>query len=117
MVYADYSYYTDSYLLGRKAAIDAASFPYYARQASIEIDSMTFGRAADIEPVKMACCELAELMCEYCEVKQNKGIAGETVKGYSVSYREWSDAQYAAEIGSIIRKHLTDTGLLYCGVM
>ena len=62
-VYADYNYYTTEYLAGKSAAVTAADFPYYAKQASAVIDQYTFGNInAETVPdeVKMCCCDLVE---------------------------------------------------------
>ena len=63
MVYADETFYTEKYLLGRKPVI-STGFPFYARQASQLIDQYTFNRLKDAseasEEVQMCCCELAE---------------------------------------------------------
>ena len=60
MIYADYTYYTDTY--GGKA-VSAEDFPRLAAKASAYIDRLTFGRAADFpddERLKRCCCELCE---------------------------------------------------------
>ena len=46
MVYADETFYTEKYLLGRKPVI-STGFPFYARQASQLIDQYTFNRLKD----------------------------------------------------------------------
>ena len=64
--YADYEYYTETYLLGRSAAVSAADFNFYAMQASTVIDRYTFGNidAENVpEAVQSCCCELAEILC------------------------------------------------------
>lgn len=60
MIYADYTYYTDTY--GGKA-VSVEDFPRLAAKASAYIDRLTFGRAADFpddERLKRCCCELCE---------------------------------------------------------
>jgi hypothetical protein len=122
-VYADYNYYTTEYLAGKSAAVTAADFPYYAKQASAVIDQYTFGNInADAVPdeVKMCCCELAEQSnaADTSESAQKAGISSESVQGWSQSY-ESTDARKTAIRNAqkdCIRKWLSNTGLLYSGV-
>ena len=122
-VYADYDFYTNEYLAGRSAAVTAADFPYYARQASAEINRYTHGNinADDIpDGVRFCCCELAELICssETSEAAQKAGISSESVQGWSQSY-ESSETRKTALRSSqreCIYKWLSNTGLLYSGV-
>lgn len=114
MVYADYAYYTENYLLGKEAVIPTASFSFYANKASRIIDRATWNRATDTDPVKQCCCELAE-QCYNEDIAKDKPQS-EKVGDYSVSYSasSYEDNQKAQQ--AIIRRHLADTGLLYCGV-
>lgn len=135
MVYADYDFYTNEYF-GR--AISEADFPRLALRGSQYIDYITQGRAevkADLEAVKMCCCELAEkyqtieAAQELAQKSLSAGSDGlevqsETVGSWSRSYRSGGDsarsaAQVAAEnkaaLYSIAQRHLARTGLLYRG--
>ena len=122
-VYADYNYYTTEYLAGKSAAVTAADFPYYARQASAVIDRYTFGNIKpDSVPdeVKMCCCELAEQSCadDTSDSAKKAGILSESVQGWSQSY-ESTDARKTAFRSAqrdCIYKWLGSTGLLYSGV-
>lgn len=121
-VYADYNYYTTEYLAGRSAAVSAADFPYYAKQASALINQYTHGNIkADIpEEVRLCCCELAEQSYadDTSESAQKAGILSESVQGWSQSY-ESSEARKAAFRSAqrdCIYKWLGSTGLLYSGV-
>lgn len=122
-VYADYNYYTTEYLAGKSAAVTAADFPYYAKQASAIIDQYTFGniKADNVpEEVKNCCCELAEQMytADTSEAAKKAGISSESVQGWSQSY-ESSEAQKTALRNTqrdCIYKWLGNTGLLYSGV-
>lgn len=135
MVYADYDFYTNEYF-GR--AISEADFPRFALRGSQYIDYITQGRAeakADLEAVKMCCCELAE---QYQTIDTAKELAqknlsagsdglevqSETVGSWSRSYRSGGEsAQSAAQVAaeskaalySIAQRHLSKTGLLYRG--
>lgn len=122
-VYADYNYYTTEYLAGKSAAVTAADFPYYARQASTLIDQYTHGNidAENVpEQVQYCCCELAEQMyaADTSEASQKEGISSESVQGWSQSY-ESSETRKTALRSSqreCIYKWLSNTGLLYSGI-
>lgn len=122
-VYADYNYYTTEYLAGKSAAVTAADFPYYARQASTLIDQYTHGNidAENVpEQVQYCCCELAEQIyaTDTSEASQKDGISSESVQGWSQSY-ESSETRKTALRSSqreCIYKWLSNTGLLYSGV-
>ena len=122
-VYAEYNFYTSEYLAGKSAAVTAADFPYYARQASTLIDQYTHGNidAENVpEQVQYCCCELAEQMyaADTSEASQKDGISSESVQGWSQSY-ESSETRKTALRSSqreCIYKWLSNTGLLYSGV-
>ena len=42
-MYADYEFYTSEYLLGKAPTVPEESFPYWEREARMQIDSYTFG--------------------------------------------------------------------------
>lgn len=136
MVYADYAFYADTYF-GR--AISEADFPRLALRGSQYIDYITQGRAeaqAELEAVKMCCCELAEQIqtVETARELAQKSLAAgaadgaelqsETVGSWSRSYRSGGDSaksagQAAAEgqaaLYGIAGRYLAGTGLLYRG--
>lgn len=136
MTYADYDFYKNEYF-GR--AITEDDFPRLALRGSQYIDYITQGRAAgraDLEDVKMCCCELAEQYqtIETAQELARKSLASgssggpelqsETVAAWSRSYRSGGDsalgaAQAAAEsekvLYAIAVRHLARTGLLYRG--
>lgn len=132
MTYSDYDFYTSEYF-GR--AISEADFPRLALRGSQYIDYITQGKAeakADLEAVKMCCCELAEkyqTIEAAQELAQKSLTAGsdglevqsETVGSWSRSYRSGGDsAQSASQVAaenkaalySIAQRHLGRTGLL-----
>lgn len=122
MIYADETFYTEEYLMGRKPVI-RSGFSFYARQASQVIDQYTFGRLAAVEAVpdavKLCCCALAE--AEYRRETQQQAAGGKTsekIGTYSVSYGTGQEAAHAAvaEQRSIVLKWLENTGLCYQGV-
>lgn len=135
MTYADYDFYKNEYF-GR--AISEDDFPRLALRGSQYIDYITQGRAeakADLDAVKMCCCELAEkyqtveAAQELAQKSLSAGSDGlevqsETVGSWSRSYRSSGDsAQSAAQVAadskaelySIAQRHLAKTGLLYRG--
>lgn len=136
MAYADYDFYKNEYL-GR--AITEDDFPRFALRGSQYIDYITQGRAedrADLEAVKMCCCELAEqyqvveTAQELAQKSLSAGAAGgaelqsETVQTWTRSFRSGGDSalsatQAAAEaqaaLYAIAQRHLARTGLLYRG--
>ena len=118
----DYSFYTDNYLLGRKAVIDAASFPFWERKASQTVRILTYGNINESEPisenVQLCVCELAEALYrqDKADGASGKKIASEHVGGHSVTYHMETDAEKMMEIYNIIQTWLADTGLMYAGV-
>lgn len=136
MAYADYEYYTTTYL---GTAIDEANFPRLALRASTFLDYYTQGRAAqnpDLDALKMACCAIAE-QYQYIDTAQalaqkslsaslesDGELQSQTVGSWSKTYRSGGDsAQQAlssvqtaqASLGAIVQQYLSGTGLLYRG--
>lgn len=136
MAYADYEYYTTTYL---GTAIDEANFPRLALRASTFLDYYTQGRAAqnpDLDALKMACCAIAE-QYQYIDTAQalaqkslsaslesDGELQSQTVGSWSKTYRSGGDsAQQAlssvhtaqAALGSVVQQYLAGTGLLYRG--
>lgn len=138
MAYADYEYYTTTYL---GTAIDEANFPRLALRASTFLDYYTQGRAAqnpDLDALKMACCAVAEqyqsidlaskAALNALQNSANVGEGGElqsqSVGSWSKTYRSGGDsAQQAlssvqtvqAALGAIAQQYLAGTSLLYRG--
>ncbi len=134
MVYADYDYYTKTYL---GTALNENDFPRLALRASEYIDRYTRNRAAamaEAEPVKKACCALSEQMqlieqadaLARSSLAQNGGaeLERETVGAYSVSYRDLGGSAASARsvsdgaeraLADLIRRLLAGTGLCYRG--
>lgn len=107
---ADYA----TYLSGREAVINAASFDFYARKATQLINQQTFGNISEItDYITDCCCEVAE---SFYKQDNDKGITSEKVGNYSVSKTVKSGADYNSDRTGIIREYLLDTGLLYKGV-
>lgn len=99
---------------------------YEARQ---NIDKYTFGRLKDleeqIEETKLCTYKLIELISSYDKYEiQNKGVASESIDGYSVSYSTPNTSFTMAknsEIEDTIKTYLVDckledgTPYMYCG--
>lgn len=116
MVYADFTYYKDTY----KGAMPEADFNRLSRQASAYLDGVTFGRAEDAPEklqtkIKDACCAIADA---YLLNEQGGGIASESNDGVTVNYvagvsKAKTDGQRLYEA---VLLYLGATGLLYGGV-
>jgi len=122
--YADITFYTGTYLAGKEAVIDTASFIVCARKASQIIKQSTLGNINEmlpiIEEVKMCCCEVAEQLFKQEQImKTSNGIASEKVGEYAVSYVDAEKIRTANidSINSIINDWLLMTGLMYRGGM
>lgn len=136
MAYADYEYYTTTYL---GSAIKEEDFPRLAMRASSFLDYYTQGRAAqnaDLDALKMACCAIAD-QYQYIDTAQalaqksltaslesDGELQSQTVGSWSKTYRSGGDsAQQAlssvqtakASLSSIAQQYLAGTGLLYRG--
>lgn len=114
MIYADFSYYRDTYC-GEMAEGD---FKRFSRQASAYLDSVTFDRIPSVtderimEKVREACCAVADVLLQK---EQRGGIASETNDGISVTYAtEGSTEEQRLYRAAVL--YLGSTGLLYRGV-
>ena len=136
MVYADYGYYTGTYL-GTLVCND--KFPRLAVRASSFLDYYTSGKAqknADLDAVKMACCALVDqyAMIDAAQAAAVKNITAaadgaaavksETVGSYSRTLATGGETALSAlTTAESIRKtlaetaaeYLAHTGLLYRG--
>ena len=116
MIYADFSYYKDTYC-GEMAEGD---FKRLSRQASAYLDSVTFDRIAAVtdekimEKVRAACCAVADaiLLNENGVVSQesNDGVSVIYTRGVSNTLTDEERLYQAAVL------YLSNTGLLYRGV-
>ena len=96
MIYADFSYYKDTYC-GEMAEGD---FKRLSRQASAYLDSVTFDRIAAVtdekimEKVREACCAVADALLRK---EQRDGIAAESNDGVSITYVTYTSETNAEE--------------------
>ncbi|MBO5198055.1 MAG: hypothetical protein J6B85_05985 [Lachnospiraceae bacterium] len=122
-IYADDTFYQESYLEGRQPVI-RTGFSFYVREASRILDQYTFGRLNELDEVpddvKLCCCELAELGYRQDERERQTegGKTSEKVGTYSVTYasEQTAEQETASGIRCILAKWLGNTGLLYQGV-
>ena len=125
-VYAEFSFYTDTYLGN---AITEADFPRLALRASMVIDRLTFQRTAAvieadtesdlINAIQMATCAVAEEIQknENREAGETGVIASEKQGQYTVTYVEADDARQTADarIRKAARLYLAHTPLMFAG--
>jgi hypothetical protein len=119
--YADYEYYSGTYL---GASIAAPDFPRLALRASAIVDRVTFGQAGPvvtaatdvdtIDKIKMATCAVAE---EYQVLDKHESggeIASERVGNNSVAYVQNKTAQLSdeAKMAKVAKTYLWPTGLM-----
>lgn len=113
MIYADFSYYKDTYC-GEMAEGD---FKRLSRSASAYLDSVTLDRIAAVtdekimEKVKEACCAVADAIL----LNENGVVSQESNDGVSVTYTtEGSTDEQRLYRAAVL--YLGSTGLLYRGV-
>lgn len=117
--YADYTYYTDTYL---GESIPSGSFARLSTRSSAIIDRITFQRAEDVtdsddlDAIKMATCAIADEMYEI-ERSGNAGVTSESVGRHSVTYTKGSKKYQSATVRYIeaARLYLEETGLMFRG--
>lgn len=89
MAYADYTYYSTSYL---GTAIPESEFPRLAMRASAILDRLTFGRAAtdttNTAAIKNAMCAVAEELYTEQTSDGSEYIKSESQGRYSVTYAD-----------------------------
>ena len=121
MAYADYAFYSGTW----HGTMPEADFDKWADRASLEIDRVTFDRAADApdnmsKRLQLCCCALADQL-------EAVGVAvtleqAENVDGYSVSWRDGGTpaamrADRQSVLSGICSDYLTyPENLMYTGV-
>lgn len=135
MVYADYEYYSGTYM----GTVSEEDFPRLAIRASSFLDYYTMGKAqknADLDAVKMACCALVD---KYAIIDAAQALAGknlvsaaadgsevksETVGNYSRTLATGGEAALSALsatdsvkklLAETAAEYLAHTSLLYRG--
>ena len=119
--YTTVEYYTDKYLMGRQAVIDAAVFPFYAQKATQRIKQYTGDNIDEtlpfIDEVQMCCCELAEYLYKQDNKDHDEDVQSEKKGEWSATYVSGQTAEDIKQstIKGIIYNWLAMTGLLYRG--
>ncbi len=119
-VYADYTYYSETFL---GTAIALADFERLALRASAQIDRLTFDQAAAIitantdtakvAAIKMATCAVAEAIQS---VEASPEVSSERVGQHSVTYNIGKPVSEQTRLTDAARLWLAPTGLMYRGV-
>lgn len=119
-MYADYSYYTDSFA---GTLIPAEEFPSLANKAERYVNYITMHRIKDVtDSVKNAVCAAAEAVYAVQQQYANipKGVKSENTDGYSISYADFDIEKFKQQEKAVmydaIVQELSGTGLLYRGV-
>lgn len=120
-VYADWTYYANSYL---GTVIAESDFPALALRASAVIDQITFARAAvdfaantNVAAIKNATCAIAEELQRQKQSANADGIQSESQGQYSVSYAIGSNRLKSnqARLETAARVWLANTFLIFAG--
>lgn len=122
--YADVEFYHDDYLMGRPGTVPDNDFSYWSMIATAKIRNRTFGRADKMdnipEEVRMCCCEVAEKLYQSEAVRADNGMILQSYgnDGDTATYKtdDLSEAAVGQAVDGIIRRWLSLTGLMYCGV-
>lgn len=109
MIYADFTYYQNTYG-GRKIA--EADSMRLLRRASVYLDMLTLNKITDSwaedERVKCACCAAAEV---YAQQEQGGEVASETNHNVSKTYAV-SGKSVDRQLYDVAAMYLVNTGLL-----
>lgn len=134
MVYADYTYYSGTYM----GTMSEEDFSRLAVRASSYLDYYTRDKAkdnAELDAVKMCCCALVDVykLIETAKELANKdmtaglssdAIQSETVGGYSRTMRSGGEGASSSlqagldakkQLAATAMEYLANTGLLYRG--
>jgi len=124
MAYADYTFYTGTYL---GTAIVSADFAALALRASAVIDQITFDRAAvvvtaatdtvTIDKIKKAMCAVAEELQTQDRSGGIDGITSESIGNYSVSFAVGAKKTLTSgqQLSNAASLWLANTDLLFRG--
>lgn len=129
-MYADYGYYISGYLLGRDPVVPDLTYAHWEKQAERVLNQHTFCLLiADCnlitDEVKDCTCELAELLYQADKRTQQDALQGGILQSYSndgesgtfaLAESVYTESGKQKKILEIIRRYLSNTGLLYAGV-
>lgn len=130
-MYADFTYYTDTYLCGRDENVPEDDWEFFEKQARYEIDRLTYNRIGSLDEipdaVKECTCAVTELLYDADQQTRayksqglagplsswsNDGQSGSVDLGQSVS----TESGRRKGIYQLVLKYLSGTGLMYSGV-
>jgi len=130
--YADYSYYTSSFLDGGSPVVPEEQFSRFEKQAELEMDALTHARIAALEVlpdrVKDCACAVTELLYEadkQSEAYRSQGLAGPMASwsndgqsgSVDLGQSIYTEAGRKKEIRRLCGLYLGTLGLMYAGVM
>lgn len=123
-IYADIGFYKTDYLMGRIPVMPEEDFDYWSMLATSEIRKRTFSRIDHMdntpEEAKMCCCEVLEKLYKFESAKSENGLILQSYNndGEAGTYKldDMTEPALKKEVVSIIRRWLSGTELLYCGV-
>jgi len=122
--YADYAYYTGTYL---GTAVSSSDFSVLVARASTALDRLTFGRARPvvtedtdeetIDAIKMATCAMVDELNLASISGTGGGVTSESVGGYSVSYAAGAPATLTTlnKMRQAAAAYLESSGLMFPG--
>lgn len=117
-IYATIEDYKQVFLLGREQKIPDASFKYYSRNASREIDKHTSNRLKNKENLKRFNEEVIRATCGIAEILWSEENETEVISqshgGFSQTFGKEQLTQ-KQKINKILKRELGDTGLLFLG--
>lgn len=122
--YSDKDFYEKEYLLGRQPSIPETELEFWLTMATAEIKKRTFDRVDTLteipKEVQMCCCEVSEKLYRFEAAKDSNGMVLQSYgnDGETGTYKsdDMSENAVNKSVGKCIRKWLSLTGLLYCGV-
>lgn len=123
-MYADEEFYKTEYKRGKEPVISSSDFSYYGMLATARIRFRTNGNidesATIPEEVGMCCCEIAEKICQAEKAKGENGLVLQSYSndGDSGTFKTDEISVNAVDqaVDGIIKRWLSGTGLLFCGV-
>lgn len=131
-MYADYEYYTESFLFGRDEVVPDDDWEFFEKQARYEIDLLTHNRIASLdeipEAVKDCTCAVTELLYnadQQAKTYKAQGLAGPLASwsndgqsgSVDLGQSAFTETGKRRETYRLALRYLSGTGLLYAGVM
>lgn len=102
---------------GGAGKIPEDQFSLWESRAEAELNRIVSGRFEELSQLSqtpMLVCEMAETLFV---AHARKGIASENNDGYSVTYTNNEDSNLQKELLDIAKRYLSETNLLYRGVL